>query len=343
MAGTVPSAVKHTDLTDQQITTIQKKIVNQAKFDEFFDKYCEKVAWKKGSSALEYRRLIYPKVDPTDVVAIEEDVAPRPTTIEYATFRATVKNYRDKFIYTRESTQFNYDDVVRDGGEVLSYKTVQKLDYIKGSEFLKSKATLTAESSILDTLRKAKLILKKNKAKPWINGKYLAIMSPECLEKLQDELEAKGVGLDEATKEEILAGVVSSKKGFVFAECPSDILYAEGGKHHIIFMGKTFEGKSPVTCRQLGDVEVINNPLGSGLMVDEDGNFTSDDNHQRGSVAVNIDGIGCHINDDMAILNTQFTVDTVEGNDFEEHPEKRSGYVSKSSSPKKVAGDETDE
>jgi hypothetical protein len=332
--ATVQNAVLHKDLTDQQITTIQKKIVNQAKADEFFDKFCEKVPWKKGSVALEYRRLIYPKVDPKDVKAIEEDVAPRPTSIEYATFRTRVLNYRDKFIYTRESTQYNYDDVVRDGGEVLSYKTTQKLDYIKGAEFLKSKATLTAESSILATLRKAKLILKKNKAKYWINGKYLAIMTPETLEKLQDELEAKGVTLDEATKEEILEGVISSKKGFVFAECPSDILHNEDGTHSIIFMGKTFEGKKPVTCRQLGDVEVINNPLGSGLMVDEDGNFTSDDNHQRGSIAVNIDGLGCHINDDMAILNTKFAVDTVEGNDFEEHPEKRSGYVSKSSSPK---------
>ena len=335
----VQSAVMHKDLTDQQITTIQKKIVNQAKVDEFFDKYCDKVPWKKGSKTLEYRRLIYPKVDPADVKAIEEDVAPRPTSIEYATFQATVHNYRDKFIYTRESTQYNYDDVVRDGGEVLSYKTVQKLDYIKGAQFINSKAILTAETTLLETLRKAKLILKKNKAKPWANGKYLAIMSPETLEKLQDELEAKGVSLDDATKEELMAGAVSSKKGFLFAECPSDILYKDGGKHVIVFMGRTFEGKSPVTCRQLGDVEIINNALGTGLMVDEDGNYTSDDNHQRGSVAVNIDGIGVQINDDMCILNCDFAVDTVThaSMTMATNPSTRTGYKSKSSSP--VAGE----
>ena len=124
----VQNIVKHQDLTDQQITTIQKKIVNQAKFEEFFDKFCEHVPWKKGSSALECRRLIYPKVDPADVKPIAENVAPRPTSIQYATFRYTVSNYRDKFRYTRESKQYNFDDVVRDGGEVLGYKTVQKLE-----------------------------------------------------------------------------------------------------------------------------------------------------------------------------------------------------------------------
>ena len=330
------SAAKHGDLTAQQITTIQKKIVLQATQDEFFDKYCDKVPWVKGSKTLEYRRLIYPKVDPAQVLPIAEDVAPRPTTIEYATFQVAVENYRDKFVYTRESTQFNFDDVVRDGGEILSYKTTETLNYIKGKQFINSKAIITADTTLLGTLRKAKLILKKNKAKPWANGKYLAIMSPETLEKLQDELEAKGVSLDEATKEELALGAVSSKKGFLFAECPSDVLYKTGGKHVIVFMGRTYEGKSPVTCRQLGSVEVINNPLGSGLMVDQDGNITSDDNNQRGSIAVNIDGIGVHVNDDMCILNCDFTVETVAGSGFDTKPEDRTGYKpeSKSSSPK---------
>ena len=81
----------------------------------------------------------------------------------------------------------------------------------------------------------------------------------------------------------------------------------------------------------MGDVQVINNGLGSGIMIDEDGNITADDNHQKGSVAVNALGLGAHINDDMCILVCEFPVETIAGTELTESA--RSNYVSESESP----------
>lgn len=334
MPTTVQTVVKHQDLTDEQITLIKKRIEVGAKAEEYFDKFCEHEPWEEGSKTMSYRRLILPKVKPEDVVPAREGVAPRPTKIAYATFQVSVSDYREKVKYTDESKRYNYDDVVRDSGTTLSYKFTQKLDYIKGRPFISSKATITPESTITATMRKAKLILgpSKNKAKHWVGGSYLMMTTPEVIEKFQDELEAKGSSLDEGTKEELAAGILYKKKGFVISECPSDLFQKNSNTHYIVFIGRTFEGKSPVTCRKMGDVEVINNPLGSSVLLDEDGNITSDDNRQEGSVAMNALGLGAAINDDMCILVCEFPINTVAGTDLA--MSDRTGYVSSSGTSK---------
>lgn len=334
MSTTVQSVVKHQDLTDEQITLIQKRIVEGAKAEEYFDQFCEHEPWKPGSKTMSYRRLIMPKVKKEDVVPATEGVAPRPTKIAYATFEVSVDDYRDKVPYSDESKRYNYDDVVRDAGATLAYKFTQKLDYIKGNPFISSHATITPEDTVTATMRKAKLILgpSKNKAKHWVGGSYLMMATPEVIEKFQDELEAKGSSLDEATKEELAKGAIYKKKGFVISECPSDLLQKDANTHYIVFMGRTYEGKSPVTCRKMGDVEVINNPLGSSVLLDEDGNITSDDNKQQGSVAMNALGLGAAINDDMCILVCEFPINTVSGTDLA--MSGRTGYVSSSGESK---------
>lgn len=312
----VQSAIKHTDLTDEQITTVKKKIVEQAKEDEYFDKFCEHEPWEQGSKTMSYRRLIYPKVKPEDIKAATEGVAPRPTKIAYATFQTTVSDYRERTNYTDESKRYNFDDVVRDAGETLSYLFARKLDYLKGKPFISSKCTITAESTIIKTMRKAKIVLNKNLAKKWSGGSYLMIATPETLEILQDELEAKGSSLDEATKEELAEGIISKKKGFVISECPSDLLQKNDTTHYIIFLGRTAQGKSPVVVRKMGDVEVINHPLGSGVLFDEDGNITDDANNQVGSIAMNAKGLAATVADDMCILVCEFNVATVKGSEL---------------------------
>lgn len=331
MATATQSVIKHADLTDQQITTIQKKIVAQAKHDEFFDKFCEHETWEKGSKTMSFRRLVLPKVKPSDVKPAQEGVAPRPTKINYATFKTSVEDYRDKVNYTDESVRYNFDDVVRDSGDTLSHLFTQKLDYIKGKPFISSKCTVTAESTLLKTMSKSKIILGKNKAKKWFGAHFLMMATPELIEKLQDELEAKGSSLDEATKEELAAGITHRKKGFLITECPSDLFIKDENTQYVVFIGRTFEGKSPVTVRKMGEVEVINNPLGSSVLLDEDGNITSDDNHQQGSIAMNAKGLGAAVNDDMCILVCEFPMTTIPGSDIS--MENRTGYVSSSESP----------
>lgn len=330
---TVAETIKHQDLTDEQITSIQKKIVTQAKKDEYFDKFCEHSKWGKGSKTLSYRRLIYPKVDPSEVKPAVEGVAPRPTKIAYATFETSVDDYRDKVPYTDESIRYNFDDVVRDAGATLGYKFTQKLDYIKGKPFISSKARITAESTLIKTMRKAKIILGKNMAKHWAQGNYLMIASPEGVELLRDELEAKGSSLDEGTKVTLTNGtVLPAKKSFIISECPSDLLMINDHEQYVVFMGRTNEGKSPVEVKDYKDVEVINNPLGSGVLLDEDGNITADDNKQQGSVAMNALGLGAAVTDDMCILVCKFSIDAINGSDLA--MSERTGFVSSSDKSK---------
>ena len=234
----VSSPIRHQDLTDQQITTVKKKVINQAKHDEYFDQFCEHEPWEQGSKTMSCRRLVYPKVKPSEVKASQENVAPRPIKIKYATFLYGVDDYRDKVEYTDESKRYNFDDVVRDSGDVLGNMFGQKLDYIKGRPFISSKATITPSTTLLKTMSKAKIILTKNKALKWGNGSFLMMATPEVLEILNDELEAKGSSLDEATKKELANGCIYQKKGFIISECPSDLLIKDAEKHYVIFLGK---------------------------------------------------------------------------------------------------------
>lgn len=323
--------VKHGDLTDQQITEIKKKVLLQAAHDEFFAKFSHKVPWKKGAKTMSYRRLLYPKVNPEDVKPLTEGIAPRPSRIGYGTFEVAVENYADKVPYTREAVQYNIDDVVRDSGETLAYIFAQKLDYIKGKPFISSRASISYDTSVIKTMRKAKITLDKNKAKKWEGGLYLMMATPEVIEKLQDELVALGTSLDEATKEELARGIVGRKKGFVIASVPSDLFNltgADAGKHMVAFVGRTFQGTSPISVYQLGDIEVFNNPLGSAVLTDEDGNITADDNRQIGSVAMNADGLAAVVNDDLCILNCKITVATIGATDLADN--ERTGFVSSS-------------
>ncbi|MCK9235196.1 MAG: hypothetical protein M0Q41_10750 [Bacteroidales bacterium] len=326
MATITPN--KHGDLTDQQVIEIKKKVLLQAAHDEFFAKFAHKVPWKKGARTMSYRRLIYPKVNPADIEPLTEGVAPRPSKIGYATFQVSVENYGDKVAYTREAVQYNIDDVVRDAGETLSYIFAQKMDYIKGKPFISSRASVSYDTSIIKTMRNAHIILTKNKAKKWEKGHFLMLATAEVIEQLQDELTDLGTSLDEVTKEELARGIVGRKKGFLIVEVPSDVFHLAGGKHNVSFMGRTYQGYSPITVHQLGDIDVYNNPLGSGVLTDEDGNITADDNRQIGSVAMNADGLAAVVNDDLCILNCEITISTIAGSELS--MSERTNYVSSS-------------
>lgn len=328
MANTVNEAVRHQDLTDQQIITIKRKIVAQARAQEYFDRFCEHERWEAGSKTLSYRRNVFPKVRPEDVKPAQEGVAPRPTKIAYATFQTTVADYRDKVVYTDESIRYNFDDVVRDSGDTLSYLFAKKLDYIKGKPFLSSKAVITPSETIEKTMRRAKIILTKNQAQHYARGKFLMMTTAEVVDTLVQELEAKGAALSEATKEELADATIAKRNGFEITECPSDLFYTTDGYQYIVFIGRTPEGKLPVVTYSMGDVEVINNALGSSVLLDEDGNITSDDNHQQGSVAVNAKGLGAAVTDDMCILVCKFKLDEIAGTNLA--MSERSEYVSSS-------------
>ena len=323
----INTVTKHTDLTDEQVAIIERKVRLDLNKEQFFDKFYNHKSWQKGAKTMEYRKLIRPKIKKEDVKVAVENTAPAPTAMSYATFKVEVNDYRDKIAYTDEAVRYNVDDVVVDATEQLSYIGKEKLDFIKAKPFVSSPCTVAPETKIVDTMNKAKIILKKNRATRWQGNNYLMVTTPEVLNMLQAELRTLGASISEATKEQLDMGAIGSWNGFLFVETANDYFYKEA-KHVIAFVGKNPNGVSPFETYAYNAeaVEVIHNPLGSGILIDEDGNVTSDDNKQKGSVAINMKGLAAVVSNDYCVLDCDFTATTIAGSAIAVSAE--TGYVS---------------
>jgi len=302
----VQDAIKITEngvLDNEKIVEIQRHIETFTKENEFFDQFCSHASHAKGTKTWSFRRAVAPIVKPDDVKPSAEAVAPRPMGIGVKTFQRTVEVYRDKVRYTAEDILFGYDDLVKLAGDTLADATTQKLDYIKGKPFITSRATATYATSHLATLSKIAIQFgRQNHCRPWSNGKYLCMATPEVLALIRAEIEAKGVAMTESMKGQIENGYVGEYGRWIFVECPSDLFVKNSSTHYVVCLAKRPDGSMPVVVTTMNGVEVIHNPLGSGVLEDVDGKLTSDDNRQIGSIAVNIEGLGADVNDDLCII-----------------------------------------
>lgn len=326
------NAVKYHDLTDEIITDIKKMIELFVESEEYWDKFVHHSSVKRGAKTFSSRRLVKPIVKESDIAPRAEFVAPRPTKIVVETFEKTIENYGDKAIYSREDMQYHYDDTVKNITDVLKEIAIQKLDFIKGAAFLASRAAITYDTSMLNTLSKGAIILRKNGAKRWANGKYLAHITPEEKKLLIAELEAKGSSLSEKVKVEIngVPEEFPAYGDFMFSETISPIMYKSDSVQHMILMGKRgIDGNSPIDVSKLegeSGIELIRNGLGTGVLVDVDGNYTSDDNKQQGSVAINMEGLGATVSDDLCILDCEVSVAEIKATALLES--EKTGFVS---------------
>lgn len=334
MAVANENAVKYAELTDEHIKDIKKNLEMFVGSEEYWDKFAHHSSVPRGHKVFTYRKLVKPHIKPEDISPRAEFVAPRPTKITVATFEKTVENYGDKAIYSREDLQYHFDDTVKSITATLKEIAVQKKNIVKGKAFLQSRATITYDTSILNTADNAAIILRKNKAKRWDGTHYLAHITPEGLKQLRAEIAAKGAVLSEPTKKELdsVLTAVGSYGDFIYSVTTDDLMYKNDSTQYIIFMGKREnDNQSPVDVSKLtgeSDIELINNGLGSGVLVDEDGNYTSDDNKQQGSVAINIDGLGAAVSDDLCILDCEVSINAIKATALP--LTQRTGYVSHS-------------
>ena len=341
MAVQNENAVKYAELTDEHIKDVKKSIEMFIESNEYWDKFVHHSSVPRGHKVFTSRRLIAPKVNKDEIKERFEFVAPRPSKIAVVTFEKTVANYGDKAIYSREDLQYHFDNTVANISATLKEIARQKLDFIKGEPFFKSKALITpvgSPASILATAEKAAIILRKNKANRWDGVHYLAHITPEMLNMLRAEISAKGDRLSEPVKKELDGRTydVYSYGDFMYSVTVSDLMYKNASTQYIVFMGKRgIDGTSPIDVAKLqgeSGIEVINNGLGSGVLVDEDGNYTSDDNKQQGAVAINMDGLGACVSDDLCILDCEFTASEIKGDPID--LADLSGYVSTSPASK---------
>ena len=326
-------AVKYAELTDEHIVDIKKNLEMFVPTEEYWDKFVHHSTVPRGHRTYQSRILIAPKVKESDITPRAEFVAPRPSKIAVKTVERTVENYGDKAIYSKEDLQFHFDDTVKSITATLKEIAVQKLDWIKGAAFLKTRAILTAVPSgsptILATAEEAAIIFRKNKVKRWDGAHYLAHITPEGLRKLRGEIAARGNTLSEPVKKELDGRTYEfyTYGDFYYSVTAHDLMYKNDSTQYIIFMGKrAVDGESPIDVAKLqgeSNIELINNPLGSGVLVDAAGNYTADDNKQQGSVAINMDGLGACVSDDLCVLKCEFSIDPVNMNATESN---KSGF-----------------
>lgn len=311
----LPNSTKLEQLTDEQIKDIKKYVEGFAKKEQYFSKFTQKAKWDRGSKTIQFRRYVANKVAESDVKPIAEEVAPRPTSITVKTFQRSIKRYGGKWKYTREDTLYGYDNIVSIGADVLSDEITQYCDYVIGKPFFSGRATQDLVSSgttpILDTLDIIAIkFTRQNHCKPYANGKYLAMITPEVMAKIKAEISSKGSSLCEATKEQLDSGVIGSYGRWLFTECPHNLAVKDETTHYMVCLARRPDGQLPIVQSELGGVEVINNPLGTGILLDVDGKLTSDDNKQMGSIAWNIDGLTADVNDDLCLIRTEITATT---------------------------------
>ena len=325
--------ITRTSLPDEVVTDIGENIEKFIETAEYWDRFCHHSTVKQGHKKFSYRRLIRPDVRPEDIREMAELVAPRPTKIALATFEKTVSNYGENGEYTREDLMFHLDNTVLSLTATLKEKMRQVLDLVKGKVFVSSRAIITYETSILNTLENAAITFRKNEVNPWARNYYLAHLTPEMWKQLKAEVRANKESLDEKTK----VAINGKEEEFavygdwMFSITTSKVLY-KGNKQILVLQGRRgIDNESGVEVSKMegyGKTEFGDNGLGDGLIYDEDGNLTNDKNKQKGSCYINALGVGADISDDLAVLNCEVPVSAIAGTVI--NIAEKSGYVSTS-------------
>lgn len=333
--------VKYNDLPDEQIKDIKEGIELFVKSEEYWDKFAHHSTVPRGKREFTCRRLIKPRVKPEDIQPRAELIAPRASKMAVATFTKTVNNYGDKAEYTREDLQYHFDDTVTNLRLTLQEIALQKKNLIKGKAFISTRAIITYDTSIKQTLNKGRDVLRKNGVKRWDGKHYLAHMTIEEHSALMAEIAA---GEEKSEKLRLkLEGVDYEFDvwGDWLISVPYNdeyTLYKNDTTHFLVMMGKReIDGASPVDVAKLSgepEYELIDNGLGGGVIEDVDGNLTSDDNKQKGALAINMDGLGATVSDDLAILLCEVSVNTTKGTELP--ISDLTGYVSHSGNEKEI-------
>lgn len=330
----ITDPIARSSLPDECVTDIGESVEKFLDGAEYWDRFCHKSTVKKGHKTFSYRRLIKPDVSPEDIHEMAELVAPRPTKIALATFEKSVHNYGENGEYTREDLMYHLDNTVLSLTATLKEKMRQVLDLVKGSAFVSSRAVITYDTSLLNTLENAAIIFRKNEVNRWANGYYLAHVTPEMWKQIKAEIRENKESLDEKTK----VSINGKEEEFpvygdwMFSITTSKVVYKSASAQILVLQGRRgIDNESGVEVSQMegfSKIEFGDNGLGDGLILDEDGNLTNDKNKQKGSCYINALGVGVSISDDLAVLNCEVAVSELSKSIVD--MAERSGFVSTS-------------
>ena len=317
------TGISHADLTPQQIDDIARRIkldVAQDKPD-FEEVFTDKV-WPEGKESVNYRVLIHQAIskDEVDSFTLKEFTAPTSRGLKYANFSEHTTSYGTDYEYSWEDIEGNADDIIPDIKDELKGWTLEMLTFIYGKALLSTRSTMKKISAgdgsyaLLKAYRRARMIFTKLGINKWNGGQWLAYVPVEVSDKLSEEHIAAYGGKDLPQKQvmEDIDGYCGSFKGFTIknpAKLGESVLVNEVNGvvqgYYMIFVGLTPTSRKPgERFHKAGEsgIEVIPNPLGSGVVEDANGKIKNDNNHQKGSVAENMKYVSAHILDDRAVL-----------------------------------------
>lgn len=325
--------VKHGELSVQQIAHIQKDVLVSLNKDTFWDKFCSHTSVPAGTDSVEWRKLNIPNLTSANIKNLTEGVTPESLEMTYVKFSVRPEDYGNWIEYTDKSKRYNYDDVVRDAKLVLSNDAHQQAEFRKANQFIAGTCTMDLKTTFLESLLKARTILKRNKVKPISGQKFGCILSAEHAAKVLVDYANQITHTSQ--KEALIDGYLGELGGFILFETTHEAIYKDGTTSYVLFIGKSDFGM-PVQTVAFGNdsVEVYDNGLGSVPQY-TDGAVRPDALHQRGSVGYKVMGFATRILADEAIIRAEYAITAKDVLDVED--DERFGYVESATSGKVTA------
>lgn len=307
--------VSYTGFDNEHVAYIDTEINRFVKdTPKFWDQFFKAVPYVKGHKTFEHRKHIRPEATYkyASSLALSEGVGTPSESLKIAKWSDTFKDYGSHFNYTKEALRDNYDDTLELCKDQFKYEAVEVPELLKAHELCESTFQLTAESTVKATLDKAGVILAKKKNKGVDGVKYVAIVTPEIMSKLVDELTALGNALPDAVKTQVISeGTVKSYGKFSIVENADEPMYTStGGK--IVIISKTRDNELP-GAKMEPEISIFDNGLGSSL-IQKNGDATAyemDTNKRVGSIAMNIDHLGVATQAELGKLVCEYTIETV--------------------------------
>ncbi len=304
------NTILRSDLTDQQIADVGRRIEIGAKEVDDLTQFFEGDEFPENRKDAAYRMLVPQKISLSEVDSFElkENVAPANRVLKYATYRKTIKPYGTRYEYTKEDVEDNPDSVIADCTEELDDWAISMKKFCAAKALSGSHSSVAFDTSLMKTSDKALAVLSSILESERFTSKgYLWIM-PGMLEiVLKNELLAANGGhtLTPEAHGEAFKGYIGSYNGFdIFTPKGANKFLQDDTSYYMYFIGKDEKGRNPLRLLKKKGVwtEIKHNPLGSGILKNAAGEIVPDYNGQVGGIGCNITGFDAYIRDDRFVL-----------------------------------------
>lgn len=246
------------------------------------------------------------------VRTLTEGITPSSNKLEFVEYKASIKEYGDWIKLTKKLTNLTIDPILTEAMEGLGESAGDTFDLAVAEELYKATnieyaggkqaGTITASDTIkISDLHTIQAHLKRRNVKPYADGKYIMLITPEVEFDLKNDttVNASWVDISKYTSgEKVMKGEIGSFMGFKFVVYNKLATGARGASnavktHKCIVLGKDAFGYIDLEGESAAKPSVFYNAPGTqGL----------DPLKQRHSVAWKNEGWGVRVLDNAALV-----------------------------------------